>query len=238
MSVLFPKWSNAFPTVFAIAAIGGATAAVGGFWYYATPKFWRVGYMPSQPGGGFNHQIHAGKLGMDCRYCHTKVEKSYEANIPNVATCFGCHADGKLNKLAEGTETFSPTHRAKTQFIRDSYAQDASIPWRRVHKVPDYVHNFPHHVHVAAGVSCYSCHGRIDTMPVVHHAEPMSMGWCLECHRAPEKVVVPVDKVTDLRWVQDDLTKRENAGVMTPAAQKVLDAIQKAPPENCGACHY
>jgi hypothetical protein len=75
-------------------------------------------------------------------------------------------------------------------------------------------------------------------MPIVHHAEPMSMSWCLDCHRAPEKVLVPVDKVTDLRWVQDDLTERANAGVITPAAQKVLDAIQKAPPENCGACHY
>jgi hypothetical protein len=238
VSVLFPKWSNAFPTFFAIAALGGLTTAVGGFWYYATPKFWRVGYMPTQPGGGFNHQIHAGKLGMDCRYCHTKVEKSYEANIPNVATCNGCHAEGKLNKLAEGTETYSPSHKEKTQFVRDAYAKDESIPWRRVHKVPDYVHNFPHQAHVAAGVSCYSCHGRIDTMPIVHHAEPMSMSWCLECHRAPEKALVPTDKVTDLRWVQDELTKRANTGAMSPAAQQVLDALQKAPPDNCGACHY
>jgi hypothetical protein len=233
VSVLFPKWTNVLPTVFAVGALGGAVAAIGGFWYYATPKFWRVGYMPTQPGGGFNHQLHVGKLGMDCRYCHTKVEKSYEANIPNVATCYGCHSDGKLSKLTE-----DPVHKEKTEFIRTAYAQDASIPWRRVHKVPDYVHNFPHHVHVNAGISCYSCHGRIDTMPVVFHAESLSMSWCLDCHRAPEDKVIPKDKITNLAWVQNELKERKAGKAMSVEAQQVLDALQKAPPENCGACHY
>jgi hypothetical protein len=238
VSVLFPKWTNVLPTVFAMGALGGAVAAIGGFWYYATPKFWRVGYMPTQPGGGFNHQLHAGKLGMDCRYCHTKVEKSYEANIPNVATCYGCHGAGKLKKMDQSVIDYSPTHVAKTEFIREAFAQDASIPWRRVHKVPDYVHNFPHHVHLNAGMSCYSCHGRIDTMPVVFHAEPMSMSWCLDCHRAPEKSVVPKEKVTNLAWVQDELTKRKETGTVGVDAQRVLETLQKAPPANCGACHY
>lgn len=233
MPTLFPKWTNVLPTVFAIGALGGATAVIGGFWYYATPKFWRVGYMPEQPGGGFNHQLHAGKLGMDCRYCHTKIEHSAEANIPNVATCYGCHADGKLAKLNE-----SPTHREKTEFVRQAYAADASIPWRRVHKVPDYVRNFPHHVHLNAGISCYSCHGRIDTMPVVFHAEPMSMSWCLDCHRAPEQHVVPKHILTNLDKVEAMLKERKGGGAMAPDAQQVLDALQKAPPENCGACHY
>ncbi len=233
MSLLFPKWTNVLPTVFAVAALGGAATAIGGFWYYATPKFWRVGYMPTQPGGGFSHQIHVGKLGMDCRYCHTNVEKSYEANIPNVSTCYGCHSDGKLAKLNS-----TPSHKEKTQFIRDAYSKDASIDWIRVHKVPDYVHNFPHHVHVNAGISCYSCHGRIDTMPIVHHVESLSMSWCLDCHRAPENHVVPKDKIYDLAFVQEELKARREGSPMTPAATAVLDAIQKAPPENCGACHY
>jgi len=233
VSVLFPKWTNYFPTAFAALALGGAAAAVGGFWYYATPKFWRVGYMPRQPGGGFSHQIHAGKLGMDCRYCHTKVEKSYEANIPNVATCYGCHGEGRLELLNN-----SPQHRERTNFIREAFAADASIPWRRVHKLPDYVHNFPHHVHLNAGVSCYSCHGRIDTMPVVFHAQPLSMGWCLDCHREPANAIVPKDKVTDLRWVQQTLNERRQGKPMTPDAKAVLDSLSKAPPDNCGACHY
>ena len=140
MAVLFPKWFNIFPTAMAIGGGLGFTGAVGGFWYYATPKFFDVGYSPTQPGPiGFPHQLHAGKLGMDCRYCHTKIEKSPEANIPNVATCYGCHGEGKLAKL-----TGDPVHKEKTEFIRLAYMDDASIPWRRVHKVPDYVRNFPH----------------------------------------------------------------------------------------------
>src|SRR6185369_11575878 len=85
--------------------VGAACSIVGLVWYYFTPKFWVEGYMPTQPHSvpgqpytgnlesGFSHQIHAGKLGMDCRYCHTHIEESPEANIPNVATCYGCHAD-------------------------------------------------------------------------------------------------------------------------------------------------
>lgn len=238
MSVLFPKSFNVFPTVAAMAGLAGALTAIGGLWYYATPKFWRVGYMPTQPGGGFNHQLHAGKLGLDCRYCHTKVEKSYEANIPNVATCYGCHSEGKLNLLVEGTDQFSTSHKQKTEFIRAAYTQDASIPWRRVHKLPDYVHNFPHHVHLNAGVSCFSCHGRIDSMPVVEHDQPLSMSWCLDCHRAPENNIVPKDKVTSLDWVQKELAERKNGKAMSLESKQQVDAIQQQPPENCGACHY
>lgn len=234
MSVLFPKWMNVLPTVLAIGGACAVTGIVGGFWYYATPKFFRVGYMPKQPGGGFNHQIHAGKLGMDCRYCHTKVEKSYEANIPNVATCYGCHAEGHLAILSS-----SDQHKAKTEFIREAYAKDQSISWLRVHKVPDYVHNFPHQAHVNAGVSCYSCHGRIDTMPVVFQAHPQSMSWCLDCHRADDKHLVPKEQVTNLEWVEKQLNDRaagNSAAVAT--GKQLVDSLRDAPPQNCGACHY
>ncbi len=235
MSVLFPSWLNKLPPVLAVGGMLAATGAVGGFWYFATPKFWRVGYMPTQPGGGFSHQIHAGKLGMDCRYCHTKVEKSYEANIPNVATCAGCHTDGKLKLLADA----NVQHKERTEFIRTAFAADASIPWTRVHKLPDYVHNFPHHVHLNAGVSCYSCHGRIDTMPIVFHAQPLSMSFCLDCHRDPASAVVPKEKLTDLQWVQETLAKRAAGEAMSPESRAVLDTVvQNQPPENCGACHY
>lgn len=234
MSVLFPKWTNFLPTVAALGAVGGLVTAVAGAWYYLTPDFYKVGYMPTQPGGGFNHQLHAGKLGMDCRYCHTKVEKSYEANIPNVATCYGCHSDNKLALLST-----SETHKTRTAFIREAYAKDESIPWRRVHKVPDYVHNFPHHAHLNAGISCYSCHGQITAMPVVYQAKGLGMGFCLECHRNPEKYVVPKDKLTQLQWVEANLTQRAE-GVKDPAVNvdALLSNLEKRPPQNCGACHY
>lgn len=230
MSVLFPKWLNALPTVGAAASVGGLATAVLGTWYWATPDFFEVGYMPHQPSTGFSHQIHAGKLGMDCRYCHTKVEQSSEANIPAVATCYGCHAETRLKAW----------QTQQVAFVREAYATDASIQWRRVHKLPDYVRNFPHHVHVNAGVSCYSCHGQIIGMPVVTQAHSLAMGWCLDCHRDPQSRLVPPDKVTDLIWVESEwmsqpVGQRVHAGV-TP--QDLLASLEQAPPQNCGACHH
>lgn len=229
---------NAFPTVAALVGVGGLTATVGAFWYWATPKFWEVGFMPTQPGSGFSHQIHAGRLGMDCRYCHSHVEKSAEANIPSVSVCYGCHAEARLSKLAQ-----SEVHRERTNFIREAYASDASIPWKRIHKLPDYVRNFPHDVHVAAGVSCFSCHGQILAMPVVFQAHSLSMSWCLDCHRSvrerPEEVLVPRDKVTNLVWVEDHLRQvRQDPGRYRGAARLILESLKDMPPENCGACHY
>lgn len=234
MASLFPKWFNILPTVGAFFGLGSLTAVVWGTWYYATPDFFEVGYMPTQPGSGFNHQLHAGMLGIDCRYCHTKVEKSPEANIPNVSTCMGCHAEGKLHidvetKIGE-----------KVAFIREAYAEDASIAWRRVHKLPDYVRNFPHHVHIKAGVSCYSCHGQITAMPVVFQAHGLGMGWCLDCHRqarvSPELHLVPPARITELKWVEEEWFANPRQNV--DAARRIYQSLAEHPPENCGACHY
>jgi len=236
VSRIFPKWMNVLPTLAAVGGLLGATSVIGGFWYFATPKFFKVGYMPTQPSAGFNHQLHAGQLGMDCRYCHTKVEQSPEANIPNVATCYGCHAEPRLAKLAT-----SESHKTRTQFVRDSYAADKPIEWRRVHKVPDYVRNFPHDVHVNAGVSCYSCHGQITGMPVVYEVESLSMSWCLDCHRDPTPHLVPKDKVTSLQWVEAELKQRAEKGdqnLSSPEAKRLMESLHTMPPQNCGACHY
>lgn len=240
--MIFGKWMNSLPTFGALAAVGGLCTVVAGFWYYATPKYWRVGYMPTQPSTGFNHQIHAGKLGMDCRYCHTKVESSPEANIPNVATCYGCHAETHVSALLVPDD--------KVKFIREAYSNDQPIAWRRVHKVPDYVRNFPHNAHIRAGVSCYSCHGEIPGMPIVNQTQPMSMGWCLSCHRDmkvnPEQHIVPRDKVTNLIAVSDHFKFMGVAEGQKPTsdpfegfnAKQVSESLKLAPPENCGACHY
>jgi len=232
LSVVFPKWMNVLPTAFAIGSFGGLCAVVWGTWYWATPDFFEVGYMPQQPEAGFSHQIHAGKLGMDCRYCHTNVETSPEANVPPVSTCYGCHKEGRVS--------YEYAREEVTQYIRDAYEQDASIEWRRVHKLPDYVRNFPHHIHVNAGVSCYSCHGQIKAMPVVYQAESLAMGWCLDCHRGieknPERFLVPEDKVTQLEWAQahfDRVTRGDRA-----AAEEWVEERELNAPQNCGACHY
>lgn len=221
---------------------------IGVVWYYFTPKFWRVGYMPTQPASGFSHQIHAGKLGMDCRYCHSHIEESSEANIPSVSTCVGCHAEGHVDQVLYAKQ-------ANVQFIRDAWEKNESIPWRRVHKVPDYVRNFPHNIHLNAGVSCYSCHGNIMEQTVVHQVESLSMSWCLDCHRNPEPHLVPKDKVTDLYWVRNQFNATLGANTATtgntahgaidsgsPGGAALLKDLQKSDlhllPENCAACHY
>ena len=231
MAGLFPKWMNALPTLAALAGGGGAVAVVAGTWYWATPDFWEVGYMPEQPGNGFNHQIHAGMLGIDCRYCHTHVEESMHSNVPSISTCIGCHGEGKVPEDVVASE--------KVAYIREAYAEDASIEWRRVHLVPDYAH-FPHHVHVAAGVSCYSCHGQIAGMPVVYQAESLSMGWCLDCHRNPEEHLVPKGQITNLvqleqEWFDQPVGERNWDGV-TPA--ELVEELRREPPQHCAACHY
>lgn len=269
MSTIFPKWTNNLPTLILGGVLCTLTGAIGGAWYYFTPKYWRVGYMPAQPHvsdalqaklmatarsenrpasipgenfPGFSHQIHAGKLAMDCRYCHTHVEVSAEANVPTASVCMGCHAEGHVNEQKYAK-------KERVQFIREAWEQDASIEWRRIHKVPDYVRNFPHNVHVNAGVSCYSCHGNIMEMPVVYHHEPLSMSWCLDCHRNPEPNLVPKDKVTDLYWVREQLkngnvatTGKDPLNVGSPGGAALLKALEEKQlhllPQNCGACHY
>jgi hypothetical protein len=131
----------------------------------------------------------------------------------------------------------------RTAYVREAYAADQSITWTRVHKLPDYVRNFPHDVHLAAGVSCFSCHGRIDQMAVVYHAQPLSMSWCLNCHRAPEMAVLEdKTRVTDLQYAETKLAERLASGAVE--AMKSYDrtmAREHLPlvgPQNCGACHH
>ncbi|MEN0019864.1 MAG: cytochrome c3 family protein [Planctomycetota bacterium] len=215
------------PTLGAAGGAGTFAVLVWGTWYYATPDFFEVGYMPTQPEAGFNHQLHAGELGMNCVYCHHQIEESPIANVPPIATCYGCHSEQKL----AGWEN----HDVK--WIRTAYAQDEAVPWRKVHKLPDYVRHFPHHVHIQAGVSCYSCHGQIMGMPVVYQAHSLSMGWCLDCHRNPEEHLVPPERVTQLTWVSDELAARaEGAGTVDAAA--LVESLRRAPPQACGACHH
>jgi hypothetical protein len=154
-----------------------------------------------------------------------------------------CHVENRLN-----TELSSASDE-KVQFIRDAYNEGVGIEWRNVHVVPDYA-SFPHNVHVNAGVSCYSCHGQIQGMPVVVQQESLSMGWCLDCHRNPDENLVPKDKVTDLYWVQNHWFNKQgedgNLVALTPEdrahqginPQDLVDTLKRNPPEHCAACHY
>jgi hypothetical protein len=123
---------------------------------------------PRQP-INYSHQIHAGKLGMNCLYCHYGAEKSAIANIPPVGTCMGCH------KIAA-------TDKPEIQKLTGYFQRGEPIPWVKVHRLPDYV-KFNHKRHVLAGVACETCHGPVKEMAVVYQYSSLKMGWCVSCHR-------------------------------------------------------
>jgi len=125
----------------------------------------------------FSHERHVAGNGIDCRYCHTAVEKSAPAGIPPTKTCMNCHA-----QILSSSPYLEP--------VRASYANDVSIQWVKVHDLPDYVY-FNHSIHVNKGVGCTTCHGRVDQMPLMWTVNTLQMEWCLDCHRAPEKYLRP-----------------------------------------------
>ena len=176
MANFFPRWTNLLPFKIALCAGSIAIGVAVALAYYATPKTLTVGYQPSQP-IPFSHKIHVDQLGMDCRYCHSFVEVSGHSNVPTGNTCWNCH-----QHVQKDSPKLAPLHREMD--VNYPGYDGKPIQWARVHKLPDYVY-FNHSAHVNRGISCQSCHGRVDQMEVVYQAEPHSMGWCLECHRAP-----------------------------------------------------
>ena len=212
---IFPKSLNYLPLVAALAAAVGGGVVTFVVAYYFSPNFLYVGYEPEQP-VPYSHRLHAGQLGMDCRYCHANVERSYEAMVPPTQTCMGCHA-------------LVQTESARLAPVRESWETGEAVEWVRVHKLPDHAY-FDHSVHLAAGVGCVTCHGRVDRMEVVRIDEPLSMGWCLDCHRAPDENIRPISRLTDMDWTRDQATTQEQAE---------MDGLlaRATPPENCSGCH-
>jgi len=212
VAVIFPPWTRHLRLLLALGIPGALTLVVAAVWYWFSPAFTDVGYEPVQP-VPYSHKLHAGDLGIDCRYCHNTVETAAWAALPPTATCMNCH---------ESVLPESP----KLALVRESFATGKPIPWVRIHKEPDYAY-FDHSVHVTAGVGCASCHGRIDQMPVVRQAKPLSMGWCLDCHRNPTPNLRPLSEVTDMSYVRP----------ASAAADESLGPRPVHPPVHCSGCH-
>lgn len=194
---LFPAWVNKM-VILGLAAAGLVVGYVATIGFFAThPKVINVGHMPEQP-IPFSHALHAGKLKLDCRYCHNTVEKAAHAAIPPSATCGNCH--GGKDRVKPGA-TLSAVHLKSEKLapLRRSLETNQPVEWLRVHEVPGFVY-FNHSAHVTQGVSCVECHGRIDKMEIVYQAKPLSMKWCLDCHRDPDEAIRPVELVTNLGW--------------------------------------
>jgi len=215
LSQIFPRWANRVPLAVVIALFGVvgplATLAI---WYYFSPEFTDVGYQPVQP-IAYSHALHAGELAIDCRYCHAQVERSAVATVPPSKVCMNCHSLVKRD---------SPL----LAVLRDSVENDHPIRWVRIHNIPDYAY-FDHSVHIRAGVGCASCHGDIASMERVAQAKPLSMTWCLDCHRNPEPYLRPRSEITNMRWQPSE---DHAARAATWRRERRLE-----PPEACTACH-
>ncbi len=185
MPQYFPPNSNAFVTWAVWAGGIFVVLLLVALPFYARVSNNAVGVPVAQP-IDYPHNIHVVQIGLDCRYCHTSVETSDTASVPPTETCMGCHS-----QLRVGTP--------QVQAVVDSWNSGTPIAWNRVHELPDFVY-FNHSAHVTNGVGCSTCHGRIDEMAQIWKNEPMTMGWCLECHRNPEKFLRPVSEVTNMAY--------------------------------------
>jgi hypothetical protein len=221
MSDIFPKWTNRLPRNIIIGALLVGTAVTGGVTYYFTPKYTRVGYEPIQP-VAFPHSVHVTQLGLDCRYCHNGVEKSWYSNIPATSVCMNCH-----NQVLK--------EDPRLAVVRESAATGKPIEWVQIHKVPDYAF-FNHSVHVNRGVSCVECHGQINHMDEVYHAKSLSMHFCLDCHRNPAQHLRPLEKITDLDWKPSN-DPANLASAQLTLGQKLVNDWHVQSLENCSTCH-
>jgi len=211
---LFPQWTDKFRHRVTLLLAGAPIYLIVLGYYGCKSETLRVGYKPVQP-IPYSHALHAGELGMDCRYCHSTVEQSGHAAIPPAETCMNCH-----HAIRSDSPFIAP--------IKEAAAGGKPIHWVRVHDLPDYVY-FNHSAHVRRGVGCESCHGRIDQMKEVWQAKTLTMQWCVECHTNPDAALRPLSEVTTM-------------GYDPPGgAEQVGAAIRKAnninPPTNCSTCH-
>jgi Cytochrome c7 and related cytochrome c/Class III cytochrome C family len=181
MAQVFHRSSNMISRASILGAVlflGGLSCALWGI--TMSPWYTEQNVTRQQP-VPFSHRHHAGELGIDCRYCHTSVDKSSFAGLPPTQTCMTCHSQ-------------IWTNASMLEPVRASYRTDQSISWTRVNALPDFVY-FDHSIHVSKGIGCTSCHGPIAEMPLTYRAGTLYMSWCLECHRQPEKYVRPKAEV-------------------------------------------
>ena len=196
-----------FGAVFILAALAAMTAAINRSSYVT-----QAGVPREQP-VPFSHQHHVNGVGIDCRYCHTSVESAAFANIPPTKTCMNCHS-----QIWASSPTLEP--------VRESFRSDRSIPWTRVHDLPDFVY-FDHSIHVNKGVGCSTCHGRVDQMQRVTQVQPLTMGWCLSCHRDPAPNLRASTEITKMDWTPRALASEA----------RTANGRTARPPVHCSGCH-
>jgi hypothetical protein len=214
---LFSPRANLFArgTLLALVLFIAGTGAFA-YWYGRSPYRTGVGIDRPQP-APFSHEHHVSGLGIDCRYCHTAVEDGAFAGMPATSTCMNCHWQ---------VWTDAPVLEA----VRASWREGDPLHWRRVHDLADFVY-FNHGIHIAKGIGCSTCHGKVDAMQMMHKEKPLFMEWCLDCHRHPQRYVRPKSEIYNMGWQE---------GSLAPEARSRLVEeydIKTAGLTDCSACH-
>ena len=218
MPQVFPPRANATSRAVLLAAAGtGPLVLWIGLVLTRSSFGTAAGVMREQP-VPFSHEHHVGRLGIDCRYCHTTVEHAAYAGMPDTKTCMNCHS-----QIWVGSDVLKP--------VRDSYSHAEPLHWRRIHNLPGFVY-FDHSIHVHKGIGCSSCHGRIDEMPFTYQRASLLMEWCLDCHRQPERHIRPREEVFNMPYQPGDDPAR--SGVSLCNEYGVKNATQIT---SCSVCH-
>jgi hypothetical protein len=189
MSPLFRPRHNTLAQISLFLVAAGAAGVPLGLMLYARTPLARGMQDPVEQPVQFDHRHHTKDEGIDCRYCHNTVDRSPAAGIPQTQLCLNCHS-----QVWNKSPILEP--------IRQSFINNTPIKWNRVYQVPEFVY-FNHSIHVNKGVGCISCHGKVGEMAAIEKATPLTMSWCLECHRRPEANLRPVDEITNPNWKPD-----------------------------------
>jgi MoCo/4Fe-4S cofactor protein with predicted Tat translocation signal len=225
-----------FGAVFIVSAAFGVLYA-----FYRSPYSTEENVAQTQP-VPFSHQHHVADIGIDCRYCHTSVEKSSFANVPPTATCMNCHS-----QLFTEEPILAP--------VRQSYDDEKPLRWTRVHDLPDYAY-FDHSIHLDKGIGCVSCHGEVDRMPLMWRENTLHMDWCLGCHRDPGQHVRPREFLYTMQSREElsesdefqaylkrefpDVAEGDRAGDLDAISGALLEKYgvsQEQPQTHCSVCH-
>jgi len=215
MSQIFHHSTN---TLSKVSIFGAVFFVAGIVWLILevnrSPYVTRAHEARSQP-VPFSHAHHVGGLGVECRYCHTSVDRSSYAGIPPTKTCMNCHS-----QIWAQSPTLEP--------VRASFRTDTSIEWVKVHDLPDFAY-FNHSAHVNKGVGCSTCHGRVDQMPLVWQEKSLQMEWCLECHRNPERFLRPKSEVYNIAY--------EPPANQLELGRTLVKDYDVKPQVTCSTCH-
>jgi hypothetical protein len=218
MAQIFPPRANVHSRVVIACAVlflcgaGWVTSAI--FW---SPYTTYVG-VPLQQPVPFSHKHHVLDDGIDCRYCHTSVEKSVFAGMPSTETCMTCHS-----QIWTEAPVLAP--------VRASLTSNTPLRWNRVHDLPDFAY-FNHSTHVAKGVGCSTCHGQVEQMPITFRTQTLYMKWCLDCHRAPQNFVRARSEIYNMQWRPPSDQERQGAQLVR---QYHIDTTGRL--INCSTCH-